>query len=307
MLHNNKELFEQVILRTSDDMGITPAIVEKDYYVTLFLREIVNVYPNIIFKGGTSLSKCHKLIHRFSEDIDLNINTENKPTEGQRKKLKEAIVSVIDSLGFTLTNSEDVRSRRSYNKYIVDYDTVFGTQYLKENLIVETSVYIRAYPSVRMNASSFIHDYLKNSGFDNLIEEYGLHPFELNVQSKERTLIDKVFALGDYYLDNKLAEHSRHMYDLYKLSEVVELNSDMRHLANEVAEERRRHHTCLSAQSGVDIKTLIQEIMDKDIYKNDYETITSGLLFEEVTYSEAKDAVRKIINSGVFDMTSLHD
>ena len=92
MLHNNKGLFEQVILRTADDLGINPAIIEKDYYVTLFLKEIVKVYPDIIFKGGTSLSKCHKLIHRFSEDIDLNIDTENKPTEGQRKKLKEAIV-----------------------------------------------------------------------------------------------------------------------------------------------------------------------------------------------------------------------
>ena len=137
MLHNNKDLFEQVILRTADDLGINPAIIEKDYYVTLFLKEIVKVYPDIIFKGGTSLSKCHKLIRRFSEDIDLNIDTENKPTEGQRKKLKEAIISVIAGLGFTLTNPDDVRSRRSYNKYIVDYDTVFGTQYLKEKLIVE--------------------------------------------------------------------------------------------------------------------------------------------------------------------------
>ncbi|MFT8391080.1 MAG: nucleotidyl transferase AbiEii/AbiGii toxin family protein [Sporolactobacillus sp.] len=29
-------------------------------------------YPRIVFKGGTSLSKCYHLIHRFSEDIDLN-------------------------------------------------------------------------------------------------------------------------------------------------------------------------------------------------------------------------------------------
>jgi len=301
VLHNNKDLFEQVILRTADDLGINPAIIEKDYYVTLFLKEIVKVYPDIIFKGGTSLSKCHKLIHRFSEDIDLNIDTENKPTEGQRKKLKEAIVSVIDSLGFTLTNPNDVRSRRSYNKYIVDYDTVFGTQYLKENLIVETSVYIRAYPSVRMNASSFIHDYLQKSGFDHLIEEYGLQPFELNVQSKKRTLIDKVFALGDYYLDNKVTEHSRHLYDLYKLSGVVELNAEMKELVKEVAEERKHHQACLSAQDGIDLKALIQRIIDQDIYKNDYETITSGLLFEEVKYSEAREAVQKIINSGIFD------
>ena len=57
----------------------------------------------------------------FSEDIDLNIDTQSKPTEGQRKKLKENIVSIIDGLGFTLDNADNVRSRRNYNRYIVDY------------------------------------------------------------------------------------------------------------------------------------------------------------------------------------------
>lgn len=121
MLHNDKELFEQLILRTAEDTGIKAAIIEKDYYVTLFLKAIVKEFPDIIFKGGTSLSKCYKLIDCFSEDIDLSIDAEGKPTEGQRKHLKASILSVIESFGFTLTNSEDVRSRRSYNKYIIDY------------------------------------------------------------------------------------------------------------------------------------------------------------------------------------------
>ena len=104
MLHDDKETFEQIILRVSEDTGIEASIVEKDYYVTLFLKRVVEIQPNIIFKGGTSLSKCYKLINRFSEDIDLNINTESKPTEGQRKKLKTNIVSIIDEFGFHLHN-----------------------------------------------------------------------------------------------------------------------------------------------------------------------------------------------------------
>ena len=66
MLHNNKDLFEQTILRVSEDTGIEASIIEKDYYVTLFLKRIVEQQPEIIFKGGTSLSKCYKLINRFS-------------------------------------------------------------------------------------------------------------------------------------------------------------------------------------------------------------------------------------------------
>ena len=303
MLHNNPDLFRQVILRTAESTGIKPAIIEKDYYVTAFLKEIVKVQPNIIFKGGTSLSKCYKLIDRFSEDIDLNIETENGPTEGQRKRLKESIVSVIDGFGFTLTNPDQVRSRRSYNKYIVDYPTVFGGEYLKENLIVETSVYIRAYPSNRMQATSLIYDYLMDAGYAELAEQYDLLPFELNVQSAERTLIDKVYALGDYYLDNKITEHSRHIYDLYKLLEVVTLSDELKPLIAEVAAERKTHAACSSAQEGVNIQELLIQILDEGAYKNDYESITQSLLYEKVDYATAISGLKQIIASGIFKNT----
>ena len=165
-------MFEQVILRVSDEFGIAASIVEKDYYVTLFLRRIAELLPNIIFKGGTSLSKCYKLINRFSEDIDLNIETENHPTVGQRKRLKETIIAIIDEMGFTLTNPELIRSRRDYNRYVVSYPTIFPTSYLKEHLIAETAVYIKAYPCKKMLASSLIFDYLERHGYSELIEQY---------------------------------------------------------------------------------------------------------------------------------------
>lgn len=300
MLHNDHSLFEQVILRVSEDTGIEASIVEKDYYVTLFLQRIVTRQPNIIFKGGTSLSKCYKLINRFSEDIDLNIETETHPTEGQRKKLKEAIVSIIDEVGFSLTNPENIRSRRDYNRYIVDYPSIFTTSYLKEHLIVETAVYIKAYPCKRMLASSLIYDYLKRSGYVELIEQYELQPFELNVQAAERTLVDKVFALGDYYFADAVREHSRHVYDIYKLIDVVALDSSMKELVQSVREERKPHVNCRSAKDGIDMNALLQEIIDKAVYKQDYEEITAKILFEEVSYETAVAALQKIVDSGIF-------
>ena len=302
MLHNDHSLFEQVILRVSEDTGIEASIIEKDYYVTLFLQRIVAQLPNIIFKGGTSLSKCYKLINRFSEDIDLNIETETHPTEGQRKKLKEVIVSNINEFGFTLTNPDKVRSRRDYNRYIVDYPTIFSTSYLKEHLIVETAVYIKAYPCKRMLASSLIYDYLERNGYTDLIEQYGLYPFELNVQAAERTLVDKVFALGDYYLSDAVHEHSRHVYDIYKLLDVVTLDDSMKELVRSVREERKPHVNCRSAKDGIDMNALLQEIVDKAVYRQDYEDITAKILFENVPYETATTALRKIIASGIFSL-----
>lgn len=301
MLHNDRELFEQLILRTSESLGIKAEIIEKDYYVTLFLKELVSVSPDIIFKGGTSLSKCYHLIDRFSEDIDLNIETETKPSESRRKHLKGSIVSVIDKLGFTLTNPENVRSRMDYNRYIIDYPSVLGASYLKEMLIVETAVYQRAYPTVRKTAGSLIYDFLSANGFDDFIEQYSLEPFELNVQSAERTMIDKLYALADYYLSGTTAEHSRHIYDIYKLLSVVAIDDDLKALAVSVADERRPHSRSLSVQDGTDIKAVLREIVEKNIYESDYKTITESLLFEPVPYETAVEALNTVLESGLFD------
>ena len=59
MLHKDQVLIEQVILRVSEATSVEASIIEKDYYVTLFLQRISEKLSNIIFKGGTSLSKCY--------------------------------------------------------------------------------------------------------------------------------------------------------------------------------------------------------------------------------------------------------
>ena len=46
MLHNDKAIFEETILKTSEYLGVKVEIIEKDYYVTLFLKELVKTMPN---------------------------------------------------------------------------------------------------------------------------------------------------------------------------------------------------------------------------------------------------------------------
>lgn len=300
MLHDHRENFEQIILKVSEETGIEASIIEKDYYVTLFLKRIVESVPNIIFKGGTSLSKCYKLINRFSEDIDLNIETDKRPTEGQRKKLKEAIVSIINEFGFTLENTENVRSRRTFNRYIIDYPTVFSAQYLKQHLMIETAVYIKSYPCKKMQATSMIYDYLENNGFHSLIKQYDLKPFDVNVQMAERTFVDKLYAIGDYYLSDAIGEHSRHIYDIYKLSEIVSLDESLRTLARDVYMEREPHVQCRSAKPDIDMNALLQEVIDKEVYKPDYNNITTKMLFEEVPYETAIGKLKNVVEYKLF-------
>ncbi len=74
-LHLDKKLFQEAIQATAQHIGIPEVYVEKDYWVSLVLLEIFSsdISDLVVFKGGTCLSKCHNLIQRFSEDIDLVI------------------------------------------------------------------------------------------------------------------------------------------------------------------------------------------------------------------------------------------
>ncbi len=65
--------FEQVAARR----GLYAAIVEKDFWVCWLLGVLFAnpaLRSALVFKGGTSLSKVHGAIERFSEDIDLSVS-----------------------------------------------------------------------------------------------------------------------------------------------------------------------------------------------------------------------------------------
>lgn len=171
----------------------------------------------------------------------------------------------------------------------------------KQHLMVETAVYIKAYPCKKMQATSIIYDYLHENGFDNLIEQYGLEPFEVNVQVAERTLIDKLYALGDYYLSGAISEHSRHIYDVYKLLEIVPLDDKLKALAKEVYIEREPHEQCRSAKPWVEMNKLLQEIIDVEAYKKDYEDITMKMLFEKIDYETAASKLQQVVAHGLFE------
>ena len=50
-LHENKEEFKNAVNLASDYFHIQPIIAEKDYYVTMILREVSKRQDFIVFKG----------------------------------------------------------------------------------------------------------------------------------------------------------------------------------------------------------------------------------------------------------------
>lgn len=102
-LHEDREVFRDLIDQVADDIGRTPSVVEKDYYITMILRMLATQLENCVFKGGTSLSKGFHVIDRFSEDIDITFN--EHIGENRRKKLKNVVLRGIgETLGMPIVN-----------------------------------------------------------------------------------------------------------------------------------------------------------------------------------------------------------
>ena len=118
-------------------------------------------------------------------------------------------------MGFKLTNPEDIQSRHSYNKYVFEYESLFSDIPLE--IIIETSFYQAVYPIEVHTVHSIVGRFCKERGIV-LPIPFDAAFVDMQVQSLERTFVDKVFAICDYRIQDMQDRDSRHLYDIAKLS-----------------------------------------------------------------------------------------
>ena len=299
-LHENKEIFKASISQVNQTLEIESALIEKDYYITMLLQKLREKEPDIIFKGGTCLSKCYKIINRFSEDIDISLFNVNSQPQSKKKKLSLYIKEILVDLGMTLNNAEQIKSGMSYNDYKAEYKTLFDTNSIDATIRIETMFLVNAFPTITMPVTSLIYDYLNETGNQSVIEKYNLQPFEMTVQSLERTFVDKVFALGTHHLSNKKYRQSRHLYDLHQILPYVQVDKKLMQLFDDVRQawdDRKSSKDWQAAEDRDDLLDVLQYIIDNEVYRDDYENITSLLLYDDVSYEEAITSFSKIVSS----------
>ena len=186
---------------------------------------------DVVFKGGTALSKCNNIIERFSEDIDLVVLRNEGETNNQLKtKIKKisnyisGIIPEIDIEGITHKKGMIRKTAHSYEKC---FDGDFNQ--VRDNIIVESTWLGHFEPYESSETSSYIYEMMLLSNQDNLIEKYQMRPFEVLLLSPKRTLCEKIMSLVRFSqtenpisdLNNKI----RHIYDIYMILENQELNS----------------------------------------------------------------------------------
>jgi len=234
-LHLDKDNFEGAIVIAAEYFKITEIFIEKDYWVTYTLHELFHsdIRDRIVFKGGTSLSKCHKIIERFSEDIDLVIIKE--PLDGGnvlKRKLK-AVTDVVDeSILEVVPNHPNSNKMGSLRKIVYSYPKL-GMQgnygEVGEYIAVEVSHLGNYEPNTNQSVCSLIAEYIKSTDNKALIAQFGLEDFQVKALAIERTFCEKIISLVRFsYTENPLEDLSnkvRHTYDLYQLLQQEEIQN----------------------------------------------------------------------------------
>ena len=291
LLLDNKQVFKDLVERAALTTKIAQAFIEKDFLAISILKELVSRNEKFVFKGGTSLSVCQKVINRFSEDIDISYLDEHI-TVGQRKQIKQAFFDSIEAVSLKVSNAENIRSRRVFNRYLCPYVSLFTKQ--EDKVIVEWATQTPSFPIEEKTAQTIIGQYLESIGRNDLVKQYGLERFTVKTITKERTLVDKIFAICDYHISGKLDRQSRHIYDIHQLLPLVKLDDEFLALFNRVKEYRVNLDTRYSAKEGQTVSSLLDALIEKGTYRSDYNNRTFPLLYDGVTYNTAISSIRLI-------------
>ena len=222
-LHKDKDAFLDLIAATAENIGLPDVHIEKDYWVTRALHRLAHDDANeqAVFKGGTSLSKAHGIIQRFSEDIDIAVFARHIGDARRKKMIKRVEAALVCPEFEALDDDARVSKKSNFRKTVYRYPRLlpegsFGQA--SPQLLLEINAFTTPEPSERLPVRSEIAKMLAEAGRDDLIARYGLEPFDVRVLSVQRTLTEKLIAVAaDSYHEDPIARlrvRIRHLYDI---------------------------------------------------------------------------------------------
>lgn len=301
-LHEHED-FKYFIIEAGKQVNLSEFIVEKDYWVTYLLKNLVkSEFANeFVFKGGTCLSKAYNLIERFSEDIDLLMIETNK-TQSKTQKEKRLValreyINALDDLSYTTGNRAVL-----YAAFRFSFPTISTsiTDSVGKEILLEPGYRGGTVPEIQKKAiTSYVEKLV-----DGKLEGYDTKPFEINVLSAERIFVEKVFAIKEIYdKDNgeTLQKKTRHYYDIYKLlqtNEVQALLNDKTKLESIVADINEISHKYYDLEPVV-WDNLINHIAlkpDENLFKKLKQGYLNdkALYYNQIEFEEVISALNKL-------------
>jgi Nucleotidyl transferase AbiEii toxin, Type IV TA system len=297
----------EVLNQASNSTGLPAIAIEKDWWVTLALKAsfAFEYSPNIVFKGGTSLSKSWNLIERFSEDIDLAIDRkffgfESDISKSQIKNLRKISCKFISTTFFEdltkqftewkvideckLNAQQIIDSDKDPQVIEIHYNSVFDkSDYLPQRILIEVSSRSLMEPSENREITSIL-----SSTFPD--QKFATEPFSISTVLPQRTFLEKIFLLHEEFSQDsakiRIDRLSRHLYDLEKLMDTEYGKAAIRdtELYNSIVIHREKFNPLRGLDYSNHIQGRIKIIPPDAVIKEwekDYQAMTQNMIYGE--------------------------
>jgi len=302
-----KERRIEILNQATELTGLPSVAIEKDWWVTAALNACFSLSysDNIVFKGGTSLSKGWNLIERFSEDIDLAIDRKFFGFDGDisktqiknlRKQSCEFIsTTFLDDLTKILTEWKLIDECKLIAQPVIDSDKDPQVIEVYYNSVIDTSDYLPQRVLIEVSSRSLMEP-VEERQINTILSEnfsqqnFATTSFTIATVLPQRTFLEKVFLLHEEFSQGvgkiRVERLSRHLYDLEKLMDTEHGIAALKNTAlyNNIATHREK----FNAIRGVDyanhspsrIKIIPPNAVIKD-YERDYAAMTSFMIYGE--------------------------
>jgi len=315
----------KTLQQASAESGIPIKAIEKDWWVTLVIRAIFQskYAPYLLFKGGTSLSKCWKLIDRFSEDIDLALDRDYfgvfpEWTNTQVKKLKKKACAFTSNelrtaieeqlhhlgvppeiVGITAAEVKESMPDKDPQELLVHYQSLTDKlTYVEDVVKIEVSARSLKEPWKGCTIQSLLDEILPSSPFSEA-------PFAVPSVEPIRTFLEKLFLLHEEFQKElskiRSFRMSRHLYDIVKIKDTEHGKNALTN--DELYAQIVAHRKMFSFLPWVDYnlhqrKTLSfippNEIIG--VYREDYTTMTTTMIFGVApSFDEMINSLKKLL------------
>jgi predicted nucleotidyltransferase component of viral defense system len=143
--HEDADLFRSALTFTESATGFSARLIEKDYYCSLLLHDLSELFGmEMVFKGGTCLSKVYANLYRLSEDLDFVFSVKIDAPRSDRRKIVGPAKERIDGLSKRLPCFDEVESLRASNR-----SRQYGGRYSYRSIVTGQSEVIKVEISLR--------------------------------------------------------------------------------------------------------------------------------------------------------------
>jgi predicted nucleotidyltransferase component of viral defense system len=290
---DNLSEFRQQILETTDLLKlISPAFVEKDFYVTRLihvLSQIENPYYHLCFQGGTCLAKAYQITERMSEDCDFRIGLQPGISFKREtlRAFRQTIVRFLRENGFDC--SDDVIRVRNLGQFMelrIPYPSLYSEEssILKPYLAVEFFLNTVKLPTQIQSVTTLIRQTLGETAPHPIGKMRCLSPLE--TAAEKWVALTRRIATMDYRAYYQDAHLVRHLYDLYRIEQSGYLfDETMAQLVAVIAEGDRQqyknHNPAYFTNPGYEIRRALQILKDNDMWQAHWQKFMAQMVFGE--------------------------